>query len=420
VSTDNRDGQGRGSGRGGRDRGRGRERSPQGRDRGRGRWRGRQRPGGGERPATRPRVEAGPRKFLFIHPFGIGDVIFSLAAAEALVRSGHRVDYLCNERTEELLRLCPTVSRTHRFDRSALRAELSGGRWIRAARRYGALRSAIASERYDAVLDFSMGREYAFLAFMAGVGRRIGWDFKGRGFWLTERVPVAGFDRRSPRDAAMELVRLADPEALRAYGPRPVPEYPYLNLPADPQTGRWLTRLTASAPWFVIAPGGGESWGKDAHFKRWPVEHWAEFARLLKRDTRAVVIVLGSESEAALVESVAELAGPGVIAVVGESFGHVAALLAGAQAFAGTDGGLLHLANLSRIPTLGLYGPVSEIGYGPLESAAPTRVLTANVPCRPCYIGFRFTGCAHEKRCLTSISPERAAEELRQLLISES
>jgi ADP-heptose:LPS heptosyltransferase len=385
--------------------------------------------------------KAGPRKFLIIHPFGIGDVIFSLAAAEALVRRGHRVDYLCNERTEDLLRLCPAVSRIHRFDRAALRSDLSGWRWVRAARRYGALRAAMASERYDAALDLSMGREYAFLAFAAGIGRRIGWDFKGRGLWLTDRVPVSGFDRRSPRDAALELVRLADPEALKDYGPRPVPEYPYLNLPHDPQTGRWLNRLTGHAPWFVIAPGGGESWGKDAHYKRWPAEHWVELARQLKRGTRAVVIVLGSESEADLVESIAEQAaadpggaagagdangmsggvgGTRVAAVVGESLDHVAALLSGAQGFIGTDGGLLHLANLLRVPTLGLYGPVSEAGYGPLESAAPTRVLTANVPCRPCYIGFRFTGCAHEKRCLTSISPAFAAEEFRQLLLSES
>lgn len=349
-------------------------------------------------------------KILLIHPFGIGDVIFSLTAAEALRRRGHTVDYLCNERTEDLLKLCPAVRTTHRFDRSAIRTDLKAGRWLHVFGTYRALAGRLRAERYDAALDFSMGREYAFLAQWAGIRRRIGWDYKGRGFWLTDRVPVTGFDDRSPRDYAMDLARIADP----ACGPRP--EYPQLDL-------RRMPAPAGPGPWIVVAPGGGESWGRDAHYKRWPAESWAELVCVLTRETRASVAVIGSRSEAELVEAVCQGsggAGARVTPVIGASFETVLGYLSAARAFVGTDGGLLHLANLAGTPSVGIYGPVSERGYAPLETAAPTCVLTADVPCRPCYQAFRFTGCAHAKRCLTLIRPDRAADAIRSLLTAES
>lgn len=375
-------------------------------------------------------------KILLIHPFGIGDVIFSLAAAEALARRGHEISYLCNERTEEFLALCPVVRKTHRFDRAELRGMLQSGRWVKAAARYAALRRTIADERYDAVLDFSMGREYAFLAWCAGIRRRVGWDYKRRGRWLTDRIRVEGFDDRSPRDYAMDLARILNP------GVGTEPFYPDFGLgngektPASdsemPASGRaaaladeksWLLRTLGQDPWIVVAPGGGESWGSDAHFKQWPKDSWIELTRLLSRDTGLKIVVLGSQAEEALVHAVADSADPhsaaGATAVVGQSLRRVLALLAGARAFVGSDGGLLHLANLVATPVVGLYGPVSEQGYGPLESAGTFHVVTAAVPCRPCYKQFRFTGCAFDKRCLTEIQADRVAWEVRSLLARE-
>jgi heptosyltransferase-2 len=373
---------------------------------------------------------ARPLKLLFIHPFGIGDVIFSLTAAEALAKRGHSVDYLCNERTGELLDLCPVVRRTLPFDRSAIRADWSARRYLKVWHRYLVLKNSIRQECYDAVLDFSMGREYAVLAWAAGIKTRIGWDYKNRGRFLTQRVRITGFDDRSPRDAALDLACLADPGLAALAAP---PAYPALNIPHDADIAGWLTRITGGQPYFVLAPGGGESWGKDAHYKRWPAEHWTALAGLLREDTRARIIVLGSASEAELVTAITSASSASkvssneineisknIIPVTGEPLRKVAALIAGARAFVGNDGGLLHLANALKVPLVGLYGPVSETGYGPLLTASPAQVLTVDVACRPCYKSFRFNGCAYNQRCLTEITPQRAAEEVRTLLIAKS
>jgi ADP-heptose:LPS heptosyltransferase len=146
-------------------------------------------------------------------------------------------------------------------------------------------------------------------------------------------------------------------------------------------------------------------------------------AKKLIETTRARIIVIGSQSETALVRVVADAAGTADAAdggsrvriVVGEPLARVIQMLSGAQVFIGTDGGLLHLANLAGTPTVGLYGPVSEIGYAPLASAAATQTVTVSVPCRPCYRNFKFTGCAYDKQCLTALAPQRVLEALARL-----
>jgi ADP-heptose:LPS heptosyltransferase len=88
----------------------------------------------------------------------------------------------------------------------------------------------------------------------------------------------------------------------------------------------------------------------------------------------------------------------------------VAALLSRSSLFLGNDGGLLHLANALGVPSVSFYGPVDEKVYGPYGTETPHAVLTADVPCRPCYRDFRFPPCPHGRRCLEEISVEKAVE----------
>ena len=64
-------------------------------------------------------------RFLFANPFGIGDTIFSLLVVEALKKQlpSASVGFLCNERTETLVRMAGTVAACHVLNRDQFRAE---------------------------------------------------------------------------------------------------------------------------------------------------------------------------------------------------------------------------------------------------------------------------------------------------------
>src|SRR3989338_6703800 len=164
-------------------------------------------------------------KVLAIHPFGIGDVIFSFWALESLKRSTDcEIGFLCNERTESLVRLNPAVKEVFVFNRDALRLarKKSGVSFL--AKLYE-LTQTLRRHRYDLAIDFSLGREFAFLAMCAGIKRRVGFDYRRRGLFLTQKIVLDGFETQPVREHYLDLVSQAVPDVEASHS-----RYPDLTL----------------------------------------------------------------------------------------------------------------------------------------------------------------------------------------------
>lgn len=355
-------------------------------------------------------------KILIVNPFGIGDVIFSFAVAEAVKAfdPSIEVDYVCNERTDELVAMNPSVRKRFVFNRGRFRRLLKEGRRAFVSEAW-ALFEGVRSERYSAAFDLSLGKEYAFFLKLAGIRRRIGFDYKGRGFFLTDKVKIAGFEGMPVRERYAALLDIWKPGTSAAarypelrvlseksivHSPLSIGDHPSSSIDHRPWT---IDRAASSRPLIVIAPGGGRSWGPNAHYKQWGASRFAETARSLA-GRGARVVLMGDEAEKSLCEEVRDGAGLLDAAVLaGASLGEAARVLRSADLFIGNDGGLLHLADILGVPLVGIYGPVDETAYGPRGGNFRHVVITENVECRPCYKSFRFGGCAFNKRCLDNI-----------------
>lgn len=129
-------------------------------------------------------------------------------------------------------------------------------------------------------------------------------------------------------------------------------------------------RLIAPGP-PVLAVGPTANWGA----KQWPAERFAAvIARLTAADgalpgARVAVFASAAERAAALpvleslpAERRLDLVGAPDLAVV-----H--ACLKRCAFYLGNDSGLMHIAAASGIPTLGVFGPSSEVFYGPFGRA---------------------------------------------------
>jgi heptosyltransferase II len=92
----------------------------------------------------------------------------------------------------------------------------------------------------------------------------------------------------------------------------------------------------------------------------------------------------------------------------------VMALLAAVDAVIASDSGILHLAAALGRPALALFGPtVPELGFAPLGHS---RVLGADLACRPCHIhGPTFCWLGHE-RCWGDLAADGAVAALEDLL----
>ena len=350
------------------------------------------------------------KRVLIVHPYGIGDFLFVTPVLRALrlVPTIEKVDLLLGSRTSETARANPHVDEIFVVDKDLFHRRGRGAN-LNAALKLGL---ELRQRRYNLMLDYSFRGEYAFFGrtFM-GIPKTAGFDRKRRGFFHTVRLPVRGFEGRHVTDYYCELAEKAGvPVAQRFL------EF-YLQK-ADRESAR-SKRAEAGVKkegrYLVVAPGGGESWGKDAHFKRWPVPYFADLsARLIAQLGLDGVWIAGSGSEKPLC---AELCGllKNSLDLSGKlSLGETAALIADAVLFLGNDGGLMHMAHALRIPVVALFGPVDPAVYGPYPPASTARaVYDRALECRPCYQNFRYKSDCARRECLQAFSPDAVWQELQ-------
>ena len=117
----------------------------------------------------------------------------------------------------------------------------------------------------------------------------------------------------------------------------------------------------------VLAIAPGANWGG----KQWPAERFTHVAKALtapgKTLAGAKVAVLAAPSEAEVARPVLDAFAPeDRIDLIGQvDLPTLGACLARMDLFIGNDSGLMHMAAASGCPTLGLFGPSSEVFYGP-------------------------------------------------------
>lgn len=146
------------------------------------------------------------------------------------------------------------------------------------------------------------------------------------------------------------------------------PQPPVLwNTPAQEDDAARL--LPPGPP--VLALGPTANWGA----KQWPAERFLEVARRLTGPdgmlAGARVAVFGAGPERPSIHALLEGLPPDrLIDLVGRiDLATVHACLKRSAFYLGNDSGLMHISAASGIPTLGLFGPSSELFYGPFGPA---------------------------------------------------
>lgn len=154
-------------------------------------------------------------------------------------------------------------------------------------------------------------------------------------------------------------------------------------------------------------------------FKCWPPEHTAALIDRIAADgVRCVLTGAPDDRERALSSAILAALRPATRAHVTDLTGRLAldelaALTTHARAFVGVDSAPMHIAAAVGTPAVALFGPSSEIAWGPWRSAH--RVLASDRhPCRPC--GLDGCGGGKVSECLTTLPVERVHTALAELL----
>jgi heptosyltransferase-2 len=327
-----------------------------------------------------------------------------------------------------------------------LRGLIHGGRWMdecvewpERQRRFPVKRPfrrvvrELRRRRFDWAVLLSNSFRAALTARLAGARRRIGYDRDGRGWLLTDRLPVK--NRRGRRCGATFWTpsRSMDiPAPPGRFVPMPLVEYyadlaeaigcgrpdHQLELVTTPDAEESIRKrletlaLVERQPLVVISPGA-----KYGASKCWMPERFAAVTdRLIDTQRAAVLVTCGPGEEpiarqigSAMKRSAVVLADP--ILTLGE----LKSLICRADLLICNDAGPRHIAKAFDVPVLTIFGPThpawTDTDY-PVE-----RIVRIDVDCGPCQQ--RVCPLGHVK-CMTGVTVDAVYEAAVALLASSS
>jgi lipopolysaccharide heptosyltransferase II len=323
------------------------------------------------------------------------------------------IGYLCNIRTAPLVLSNPNVSKVFVFEKDEYRNLWKVSK-VKCISQLFSLLKEIRNEKFNIAFDLSMAQEFGLFLKLAGIEERIGYNYRGRGIFLTKRIDLKqGYSDRHMVDYYIELLKAAGVESPGQLKPKI-----YITEKEIKNAQRLLSSrgVTDKESFVCIAAGAGASWGQTSFRKHWPREKFAELARMIHDNLGLKVVLLGSDGERPICDYIKEKEKRCIDLCGQTDLLTFAAIISNAKALITNDGGPLHVAVAVGTKTVSIFGPVDEKVYGPYPAGRENIVVkNDSIECRPCYKSFRMPECGNRK-CLEDITPGVVIEAVKKTL----
>ena len=353
------------------------------------------------------------KKVLIYNPFGIGDVIFSTPMLMVLAKNipGVNISYICNTRTYWILKNNPYVNDIIVYEKDHFRqlAENSKPRFLKKLILFF---KKIKSINADALIDLSLNYQASLAAKFMRIPKRIGFNYRGRGRFLTDKIDLDGFEKKHVVFYYMDLLKLLGLEANSKV---------FTEVFVSGEDEKWsdesIKKNNLCGKIILgLIPGGGKSWGINARYRRWPVSNFAHVAGKVIDNFNYSIILFGDIAEIDLCSNIESFIHHKVINMCGKTtIGQLLALMKKCSMILCNEGGPLHIAVALGVPTVSIFGPVDEKIYGPYsEDNGKHIVINSETKCRPCYSKFKHNECTNVA-CLNSISEDEVFGAIKKL-----
>ena len=354
-----------------------------------------------------PSKPLSPRSILVVRLSALGDLIQVLPALDAVSARfpDASIDAVTESLSSGILEGHPALRRVIRLPRSEMK-----DCWRQPQRRamtwtlIDQFCRELRSERYDLLIDWQSNYRSAIVRGLARADMVLGIHPDDGGelprWWPGYRpATAAGYVHRSER--ALHVVR-----SLGWHGEAPTGR---LGAVDDSLEDVDLDPVDAMGAPVLLHPFVSDF----GRFKEWPAHRWIELARSLSGQGLPVWISGAPEDRNAVATMVEASGTCAVAAPFTSDLKQLAALLGCCRAVVAADTGVLHLAAIRGVPSIGLYGAKDPAVYAPRNRW--TRVVRSAVSCSPCTLRH----CDHSF-CMAAITVDHVEASLRELLDAEA
>ncbi len=347
------------------------------------------------------------QKILVLRLSAAGDVIRTLPAVKALKEHSpsFSITWIVEEPSRALLESQPEVDEVILFPRKKWTKGMKSfrGIWgtIREVRRFV---EDLRRRRFDVALDFHGLLKSGLLSFLSGSPKRVGYDRRSskEGNFLFSNVRVSLPSRKISRfQRNLALIRGMGVEVKES-------EY-YLHVPSQDReyVESFFRGLSATLqrPLIAIHPGTSQK----ALFKRWMPDQYARLSDQLIQDLHATVLFTWGDGELDWVERIRkQMKEPSLLSPKTESLTQLGEVYRNCDLYIGGDTGPMHVASLTGIPAVVIYGPTDPVENEPIGRHIKVR---KEVGCNPCheYSCRRLT-------CIKAISADEVFAATKEIL----
>ncbi|MCG6893870.1 MAG: lipopolysaccharide heptosyltransferase II [Desulfobacteraceae bacterium] len=257
---------------------------------------------------------------------------------------------------------------------------------------------------FDAALLLQNAFEAAWIAMLAGIPMRIGYDTDARRLLLTHPI------RRSPRVRKGHQTGYYQ-GILQGMGFRSGNHRLQLVV-GDKDKERadaLLRRLDIGRDAILLGINPSAAFGPA---KQWPPQRFARLADRLRRQVSGHVLLFGGPGDRRLGEQVAAAMTGASVNLAGQTrLGEAMALIERCRFFVTNDSGLMHVAAALDTPQVAIFGSTDPRATGPWSNAA--RIVTSGEPCAPCLKPVCPLGHLH---CMERIGVDRVWAAVQEML----
>lgn len=318
-----------------------------------------------------------PKRILLVRLGGIGDVVCTLPALEA-IRAGFPnavIGFAVEERAYDILNGHPALDVVHRFPRRQVMSDLKTFHWRTAFTEIGSYKRSLHAQHYDLALDFQRNLKGAVHTMMGGARRKVGFTAptaqEFNHWFYREHVDPSPAKHWADKFLAMASAIGGIPEAAR-----------YRLPDAFDSRERVQQFLTANELDRFIAIHPGTS-GFDLA-RRWEPERFGELARKLNTERGIRTVVTWGPGEKELAEHVVQSSGGHArLSFESHSLLDLAELYRSARIYIGCDTGPMHIATAVGLPSVVLFGSGNPAAYGPRSPGSRIIAHYTNGQLRP-------------------------------------
>jgi len=327
-------------------------------------------------------------KILVRAPNWVGDAVMAIPALQAirLTHAGDEICVLARPVVAELFSGQPFANRMLPYD---FRRRHRG--WLGREK----LISELRKEKFDAALLLQNAFDAAWLAWRAGIPKRIGYARDGRSALLSKAIRVP-HDGEIPKHESHYYLELLHRAGWIDSVPAILPTGLLVSDAARASAESLLRAAGVQENAWRVAIAPGASYGAA---KCWPPERFAQLADRLISECGADVIFFGTPGEKEIAARILSNMKSRAISLVGEtSMRDLAALFARCSLFIGNDSGAMHVAAAAGLPVIGIFGSTEPEGTAPVTQQFT--LIREVVSCSPCFL----RRCPVDHRCMTRIA----------------